>query len=84
MTCRELIEFLMEYTEGRLAPDVRAEFDRHLSACPSCVAYLETYQQTIALARESLGCGADEQVPGSVPRGLVNAILDARRRRTPA
>jgi hypothetical protein len=27
MTCRELIEFLMDYTDGSLAATSRAEFD---------------------------------------------------------
>jgi anti-sigma factor RsiW len=79
MTCRELIDFLMEYTDGTLAATVRTEFERHLTVCPSCRAYLDSYIKTVALARESLCHGADEPVPPSVPRGLVQAILNARR-----
>ena len=33
------------------SPDQRVEFERHLSVCPSCVAYLKTYERTIALTR---------------------------------
>lgn len=82
MTCRELIEFLMEYTDGHLAPEVRAEFDRHLRTCASCAAYLETYRKTIDLARGSLCVEADGTLPASVPDELVEAILKARGRRT--
>lgn len=80
MTCRELIEFLMDYTDGKLPPEARAEFEHHLSLCASCVAYLDTYRTTVGLARQSLGCDADQPVPPSVPKGLVNAILEARRK----
>lgn len=82
MTCRELIEFLIEYTDGHLAPEVRAEFDQHLRACASCVAYLATYRKTIELARSSMCDDADSPVPASVPRDLVAAILSARNRPT--
>jgi anti-sigma factor RsiW len=80
VTCRELIEFLMEYTDGRLSPEVRAEFDRHLAICSSCVAYLDGYRKTVNLAKESLGGGGDEPVPDEVPKGLVKAIMEARKR----
>lgn len=80
MTCRELIDFLIDYTDGELPAEVRAEFDRHLSVCPSCVAYLDTYRKTISLARDSMCGNADEPVPPSVPRGLLNAIVEARRK----
>ena len=78
MTCRELIDFLMDYTDGKLDPAVKAEFDRHLSVCASCVAYLESYRRTVTLARDSMA--TDNPVPSDVPKGLVNAILEARRR----
>lgn len=42
--------------------------------CPSCVAYLKTYEQTILLASAS----GDDPVPGQVPESLVQAILAAR------
>lgn len=80
MTCRELIDFLMDYTDGGLPEQVRAEFDRHLAVCPSCAAYLDTYRRTVDLAKEAHCVSDDEPVPADVPRGLVNAILAARRR----
>jgi anti-sigma factor RsiW len=50
------------------------EFERHLAVCPSCVAYLKTYEQTILLAKAA----ADDPVPPDVPDSLVRAILAAR------
>jgi anti-sigma factor RsiW len=73
MTCQQLVEFIGRYRDNELEQDVRAEFERHLGVCPSCVAYLKTYEQTVLLAKTS----ADEPVPAEVPDSLVKAILAA-------
>jgi anti-sigma factor RsiW len=79
MTCRECIEFLMDYMSQELPEDTREVFERHIKACPDCVAYLTTYRETIVLCRESFRV-ADEEVPADVPEDLVQAILAAQRK----
>ena len=76
MTCRELIEFLNAYVSGELPPQRRAEFDRHLSVSPPCVAYLESYRETIRLARGSFE-EPEDPVPEDVPPALLAAIRAA-------
>jgi anti-sigma factor RsiW len=78
LTCRELIEFLGDYVEDALAREERAVFDHHLSICPDCVNYLDSYRQTRRLGREAFA--SDDAVPDEVPSELVDAILAARRR----
>jgi anti-sigma factor RsiW len=78
MTCREFIEFLHEFLDGSLAPSQRAVFEHHLRICPSCVAYLRTYEKTIELEREALL----EEPGADMPEALVSAILSAREQRT--
>lgn len=79
MTCREFVEFLLDYLEGELPEAVRATFQAHLDVCPACVTYLDTYRETVRLGRE---LGRDpEGLPGDVPEALVQAILAARRTR---
>jgi anti-sigma factor RsiW len=73
MTCQQLVDFIGRYRENELSSDERAEFERHLGACASCVAYLKTYEQTVLLAKAS----ADDLVPDDVPESLVKAILSA-------
>jgi anti-sigma factor RsiW len=73
MTCQQLIDFIGRYRENELSSDERAEFDRHLAICPSCVAYLKTYEQTVLLAKAS----SQDAVPGDVPDSLVKGILAA-------
>ena len=76
LTCQQLIDFIMGYLDGDLPAEQRAEFDRHMAACPSCVDYLKTYETTIALARTC----ATTEVPDEVPESLVKAILEARKK----
>ena len=83
MTCRELIDFLMEYLGGELPEAERSEFDRHLSLCSPCVAYLNSYQETVKLGKAAF-CHPDDPVPEEVPEELVRAILAARNKKRPA
>lgn len=81
MTCREFADFIADYLAGELAPETRAQFDRHLGVCPNCVAYLSNYRDTVALGRQAFA-DDDAAVPGDVPNDLVQAILSSRRERS--
>jgi anti-sigma factor RsiW len=70
ITCKQLIDFIVDYVSGELPPAERHEFERHLAVCPPCVAYLSTYRETIRLGRDSMSDGAD-----APPKELVEAIL---------
>jgi Putative zinc-finger len=50
-TCREFVNFLLEYLSGELPAPERAEFERHLAKCPDCSAYLHGYHETITLGK---------------------------------
>lgn len=77
ITCKELIEFLMAYTDDELPAEQRAAFDRHLGACPSCVRYLDSYKHTVRLGKQAFEC-TDQTAPKDVPEGLIRAILASR------
>ena len=77
MTCKELVEFLMDYLDGLLAESQRRRFEEHLGECPDCVAYLATYREAVRLGKEA--CAAGDCIPTDVPEELVRAILAARR-----
>jgi anti-sigma factor RsiW len=79
ITCRELIDFLWRYVEEEASEEEKGEFEYHLARCPSCVAYMNTYRQTVALGRAAYE-GPDDAVPEDVPEELVAAIVAARRR----
>ena len=75
VTCERLIGFLHDYLADELESSQRRAFDRHLELCPSCRAYLETYQTTVELGRAAL---VEEPAP-PLPDDLVQAILAARK-----
>jgi anti-sigma factor RsiW len=52
ITCRELVELLIDYVSDELSPEHRAHFESHLLRCPPCVAYVESYRLTIQLSRQ--------------------------------
>ena len=76
MTCRELVDFLLEYQSDELPSEQRAVFDAHLGECPPCLAYMKSYGQTVQLGRDA--CQDGDEIPGDCPEALVNAILAAR------
>ena len=81
MTCREFVDFLMEYLDGTLSRDQREVFDAHMGECSSCVTYLDTYRIAVDLGKDICE-DPDGPIPDDVPEGLVVAILAARRQGT--
>ena len=77
MTCRELIEFLMDYHAGTLPAAQRASFEAHLALCPPCVVYLKTYDEAVKLGKGACS-NPDDAVTDQIPEELVQAILAAR------
>jgi anti-sigma factor RsiW len=77
ITCREFVDFLDDYLARRLETLQVAEFNNHLSGCPPCVAYMQTYRDSISLGKTAV-TRSDEPVPETIPEDLVAAILAAR------
>jgi anti-sigma factor RsiW len=78
LTCREFVELIYDYLLGALGPGRTAEMNAHLAACPSCVAYLKSYEASIRMGRAALA-PSDDPVPDGVPEPLVRAVMNARR-----
>jgi anti-sigma factor RsiW len=78
ITCEELIGFLFEYLSKEIPPERELEFERHLSICPSCVAYLKTYRETLKLGDQVLREDAALEPPEELGAELVRAILATR------
>jgi anti-sigma factor RsiW len=49
LSCRELVELVTDYVEGTLDRRTRSRFERHISGCPHCTAYLEQIRETVRL-----------------------------------
>jgi anti-sigma factor RsiW len=67
MTCKELVELVTDYLEGRLPPAEVRRFDEHLELCPGCVTYVEQIRATVAVS----GRLAEEDMP----EGAADALL---------
>jgi anti-sigma factor RsiW len=70
MTCRELVELVTDYVEGRLDDPERERFEQHLATCPGCSVYLEQMRITI----EALGHLPPESLSPEAERELLEAF----------
>lgn len=78
-SCKECLEFLIDYLEGTLPAARRAEFELHLALCPPCHRYLNQYQATIHLGKAAMEKHAAANPP---PEALVRAIMAALKGQT--
>ena len=53
IACISGVELLMDFLEGVLPPDVRAALEEHVSGCPRCAAFVESYRATPRILREA-------------------------------
>jgi anti-sigma factor RsiW len=52
MTCRELVELVTDYFEGRLPESNRVPFEAHLAECGHCVEYVAQMRWAIDVLGE--------------------------------
>jgi anti-sigma factor RsiW len=70
MNCRQVVELMTDYIEGALSSRDRTRFEEHIAGCDGCRAYLAELQTT----RRILGRLADEPVPASVEKDLLETF----------
>ena len=74
MSCKELVELVTDYLEGRLPPDVRDRLEAHLAACDGCTAYIDQMRVTL----RALGRIPEETISAEARAELVHAFADLR------
>jgi anti-sigma factor RsiW len=71
MSCRELVEVVTDYLEGRLPEADRVRLQAHLTECPYCEEYIAQMRETI----EALGeLPAAESLDPRTERELLDAF----------
>lgn len=79
MTCRQMVELVTDYLEGRLGAADRTRFEAHLEMCEGCQAYVA---QMRALVGE-MGGTPPVELPPALQRDLLAAFRDWRADRSP-
>ena len=78
--CDECVELLVDYIEGQLPPERSRALEIHLDLCPSCVCFVNTYRDTVNIARTLQA----EDIPPEVTQRLLDFLhqeKEAPRRR---
>ena len=78
ISCSQMVDYCMDYLAGSLPAEERQSFDGHLSYCPECVKFFETYKKTPEISREALSLEMPERV-----RSEVRDFLRQRYNKTP-
>jgi anti-sigma factor RsiW len=68
IVCRQAVELMTDYLEGRLSRAERRRFERHLAGCPNCTEYLAQIRETIRLTGQT---AAPEDVPPPMRDDLI-------------
>jgi anti-sigma factor RsiW len=72
MTCKELVELVTDYLEGRLPPADLDRFEAHLELCEFCVTYIEQIRASVAV----LGTLREETLPAGAADALLAEFRD--------
>jgi anti-sigma factor RsiW len=66
------VELVTDYLDGALTTRERRRFERHISGCPHCTAYLEQLRVTLG----EVGELHEEDVEPEVRQELLDAFRD--------
>ena len=66
LSCREMVELVTDYLEGRLDDADRKRFEAHVAECDACTLYIEQMRMTITalghIPAESISQEAEEEL----------------------
>jgi anti-sigma factor RsiW len=74
MSCKELVELVTDYLEGRLPDATRQQLEEHLKLCDGCTAYIEQMRVTL----RALGTIPEETIPVQARQELIAAFRELR------
>ena len=72
LACVDGVEMLMDYLEGTLPPAAREAIDTHVSGCPRCVAFVESYRHTPRILRAATAAALPDDLAQSLRRFLAS------------
>jgi anti-sigma factor RsiW len=75
ITCREVVELVTGYLDGALEAREAEAFERHLSICEGCTAYVDQMRTTV----DTVGRIREGDVPPETRERLLAAFADWKR-----
>ena len=75
LTCASGVDLLMEYLEGTLPAETSTAIEAHVSDCPRCVAFIESYRETPRILRDA----TTVEMPKDLEESLLAAVRAAIR-----
>jgi len=75
-TCKQIADLLVDYLTDNLRPKLKQEFARHLSLCPDCVSFVNTYRKTV----QSTAALRSEKIPAKVRDNVLSFLRNKLRR----
>ena len=75
LSCRDVIDVLMDYADGVLPPEERASVEAHLAGCPPCVDFARSYRETPRLFRQA----TEASMPPEMERRLQRFLEERGR-----
>jgi len=72
LACVDGVEMLMDYLEGTLSEEDRAVLDAHVSGCPRCLAFIESYRATPRILRAATVAALPEDLAESLRQFLAS------------
>jgi anti-sigma factor RsiW len=72
VACVDGVEILMDYLEGALPAADREAVEVHVSGCPRCVAFIESYRQTPRILRAATAAALPDHLAESLRRYLAS------------
>ena len=70
--CPEMMNLLVEYLDGELNEDQQDHLEMHLSLCPPCVAFLESYKSTGKVCKLAL----EQKMPDAMKSSLSDFLKE--------
>jgi anti-sigma factor RsiW len=72
LSCQQVVELVTDYLEGRMSRSDRRRFEKHLSACDGCTAYVEQMRLTL----RALGKLEERDISKRAKDELMDAFRD--------
>lgn len=70
MSCKELVELVTEFLEGKMPQAERVLFEQHLLRCPPCVEYVKQLRDLSRAARSV----KEEEIPEPTKEKLLEVF----------